>query len=95
MNREQLHTQVVSRFGPRLQRGSFDELEAFLADLEMELPGPGPGDSLSVDDAANSYETAMREFFGRSLELGDEEAFCRLWITAMRMWVATMQEHTR
>jgi hypothetical protein len=95
MTREQLYARVAASFGPRLERGSLARLEQFLAELEAELPGPGAGEDLSLDDAPVSYETAMREFFGRSLEVGDEPAFCQLWVTAARMWASAMQQQGR
>jgi hypothetical protein len=92
MTREQLCTRVAGSFGPRLERGSLEEIEQFLAELEAELPGPASAEILSLDGTPASYEAAMREFFGRSLEVGDEQALCQLWVTAVRMWVAAMQQ---
>lgn len=95
MTREQLYAQVAGAFGPRLARGSLEEIEQFLAELEAELPGPAPAEVVSLEGTPGSYETAMREFFGRSLEVGDEQAFCQLWVTAARMWVSAVQQQAR
>ena len=94
MRRERLRELVARKFGARLERGSLDELEQFLAELEAELPGGGPGERLDLDDAPASYESGMREFFARALQAGDDEHFCQLWITALRLWVAAMQEQS-
>lgn len=96
MTRAELRRRVLNLWRPGLEHAALDELREGLLLLQVQA-SPAPEDGVvRLDDAApGDYESAMREFFARSLLDESEEGFVQLWLTALELWVAVMTRERR
>jgi hypothetical protein len=92
MTLKELRELATARLGERLERADPQTLSDFLASVQPLLPGTQRGGVLVVDDAAASYEDAMREYFAGMLRAPSDQAAASLWLTAAEMWVEAMSD---
>jgi len=92
MTQDELRGLATQAFGERLERLNPGALSDFLTSIQEALPGTQRGGIITVDDAPDSYEQAMREYFAAMLYAPPERAVASLWVTAAEMWVGMAGE---
>jgi len=84
--------EVLSEFGPRLDRMTPENVRDFLSRVYARERRGEPGGRYSISEPSGTPESIMRDFLGRTLEAPAEEAVVHLWVLVLEMLMTSFWE---
>jgi hypothetical protein len=83
---------VHAAFGPNMENATPSNVREFLDKLQAIRPSEKSNGRFVIDETAPSYESILRDFFARTLDLPHEEAVIALWTFALELAFADLNE---
>jgi hypothetical protein len=83
---------VRAEFGPRMERATPATIHDFLIRMQREIGGTRRGPIVINQDPAHDFNDVIGDFFSRVLELPLEKAVILLWLLAVELHYARLEE---
>ncbi|MEP0766760.1 MAG: hypothetical protein HRF45_09510 [Fimbriimonadia bacterium] len=93
MRLHQFRDKVFAEFGQDLGRATPANVVEFLAKLEQEEFGAANPGRLDLDEPTASYESIIKDFLARMLQLPESESVVPLWTFACQLAFAMVGEY--
>jgi hypothetical protein len=83
---------VREQFGPRMERATPASIRDFLIRIQSEFSSPRRGPIVINQDPAHDFDDVIGDFFSRVLDLPLEKAVMLLWLLAVELHYARLEE---